>query len=78
MIINLTTSGFHLAGGNVIEKRLQPVTLRPELCSLDLGSVNFRDKAFVNPPEWGEAAAKRMRETASGQSQSGAKARLLG
>ena len=62
MIINLTTSGYHLCGGNVIEKRLQPVTLRPEICSLDLGSVNFRERAFVNPPEWGEAAAKRMRE----------------
>jgi 3-keto-5-aminohexanoate cleavage enzyme len=62
MIINLTTSGYHLSGGNIIEKRLQPVTLRPEICSLDLGSVNFRERAFVNPPEWGEAAAKRMRE----------------
>jgi 3-keto-5-aminohexanoate cleavage enzyme len=62
MIVNLTTSGYHLSGGNLIERRLQPVTLRPDICSLDLGSVNFRERAFVNPPEWGEAAAKRMRE----------------
>jgi 3-keto-5-aminohexanoate cleavage enzyme len=62
MIINLTTSGFHLDGDNLIEKRLQPVALRPEICSLDLGSVNFREKPFVNPPQWGEVAAKRMRE----------------
>jgi 3-keto-5-aminohexanoate cleavage enzyme len=62
MIINLTTSGYHLDGGNLIEKRLQPVALRPEICSLDLGSVNFRERAFVNPPQWGEAAAKRMLE----------------
>ncbi len=62
MIINLTTSGLHLAGPNLIEKRLQPVTLRPEICSLDLGSINLPDAAFVNPPEWGRTAAERMRE----------------
>jgi 3-keto-5-aminohexanoate cleavage enzyme len=62
MIVNLTTSGYHLNAGNLIRMRLQPVALRPEICSLDLGSVNFRERAFVNPPEWGEAAVKRMRE----------------
>jgi 3-keto-5-aminohexanoate cleavage enzyme len=64
MLINLTTSGFHLKGegAGVIEKRLQPVALRPEICSLDVGSMNFRGRVFVNPPDWGEAAAKRMRE----------------
>ncbi len=61
MIINLTTSGLHLIGDNIIEKRLQPVTLRPEICSLDIGSMNFRNQVFVNSPEWGETAAKRMR-----------------
>lgn len=64
MLINLTTSGFHLKGegAGVIEKRLQPVALRPEICSLDVGSMNFRGRVFANPPDWGEAAAKRMRE----------------
>jgi 3-keto-5-aminohexanoate cleavage enzyme len=62
MLINLTTSGLHLTGPNLIERRLEPVALRPELCSLDIGSVNFRDRPFVNPPEWGRAAAERMRE----------------
>jgi len=62
MIINLTTSGFNLIGANVIEKRLQPAALRPDICSLDIGSLNFQDKTFMNPPEWGEIAAKRMRE----------------
>ena len=62
MIINLTTSGFYLGGADVIEQRLQPATLRPELCSLDIGSMNFRDRIFHNPPEWGKRAAQRMRE----------------
>lgn len=62
MVVNLTTSGLHLSGPNLIERRLQPVTLRPEICSLDLGSINFRDAAFVNSPEWGKTAAERMRE----------------
>lgn len=62
MIINLTTSGLMLSGHNVIEQRLQTVTLRPDMCSLDIGSMNFQDRAFINPPEWGEVAAKRMRD----------------
>jgi 3-keto-5-aminohexanoate cleavage enzyme len=37
MIINLTTSGLYLTGDKVIDRRLQPVTLRPEICSLDIG-----------------------------------------
>jgi 3-keto-5-aminohexanoate cleavage enzyme len=62
MLVNLTTSGLFLAGPNLIERRLQPVALQPELCSLDLGSINFPDAVFLNPPEWGRAAAERMRE----------------
>jgi 3-keto-5-aminohexanoate cleavage enzyme len=62
MIVNLTTSGLRLSGPDVIEQRLQPVTLRPEICSFDVGSLNFQDKVFYNPPEWGEAALKRMHE----------------
>jgi 3-keto-5-aminohexanoate cleavage enzyme len=62
MLVNLTTSALFLSGPDVIEQRLQPVTLKPDICSLDIGSVNFPVKTFHNPPEWGEAAAKRMRE----------------
>lgn len=61
MIVNLTTSGLFLKGEDIISQRLEPVGLRPDICSLDVGSMNFSDMAFVNPPEWGEAAAKRMR-----------------
>jgi 3-keto-5-aminohexanoate cleavage enzyme len=61
VVLNLTTSGLHLEGPDVLERRLAPVTLHPDLCSLDIGSVNFRDRVFLNPPAWGEVAAKRMR-----------------
>jgi 3-keto-5-aminohexanoate cleavage enzyme len=63
VLINLTTSGLHLSGEptDLIEKRLEPVTLRPELCSLDLGSMNIRNRVFLNPPAWGPIAAERMR-----------------
>jgi 3-keto-5-aminohexanoate cleavage enzyme len=64
LLINLTTSGLHQQGeeAELIERRLQPVALRPEICSLDVGSMNFRGTVFVNPPAWGETAAKRMLE----------------
>jgi 3-keto-5-aminohexanoate cleavage enzyme len=62
ILVNLTTSALFLSGPDVIEQRLQPVTLKPDICSLDIGSLNFPVKTFYNPPEWGEAAAKRMRE----------------
>jgi 3-keto-5-aminohexanoate cleavage enzyme len=61
MLVNLTTSGFNLEGPDVGEQRLMPVALAPELCSLDVGSLNFRGRIFLNPAEWVEEAAKRMR-----------------
>ena len=60
MIVNLTTSGLFLKGKDIIYRRLEPVYLRPDICSLDVGSMNFSDAAFVNPPQWSEAAAKCM------------------
>ena len=60
--INLTTSGFNVQGDDIIAQRLQPLALKPELCSLDIGSMNFRDRVFFNPPAWGQTAVKRMRE----------------
>lgn len=62
VLINLTTSGLHLSGPDIVERRLQPVTLHPDMCSLDVGLVNFSDAAFVNPPEWARVAAQRMRD----------------
>jgi 3-keto-5-aminohexanoate cleavage enzyme len=62
VLINLTTSGFHLKGDHAGERRLLPLDLKPEICSFDIGSLNFKDEAFINPPAWGEMAARRMKE----------------
>ncbi len=62
MMVNLTTSGLRLKGHDIIRQRLQPVYLKPDICSLDLGSMNFRDLVFSNPPHWSQEAAKCMRE----------------
>lgn len=64
MLVNLTTSGLNITGeeDNVIVKRLEPVTLRPDLASLDIGSLNFGARVFQNSPKFGETAAKMMRE----------------
>jgi 3-keto-5-aminohexanoate cleavage enzyme len=62
MLLNLTTSGFHISGDaeEVVEKRLEPLSLKPEMCSLDIGSMNFFDRVFLNPPTWGQVAAQRL------------------
>ncbi|RJX32520.1 MAG: 3-keto-5-aminohexanoate cleavage protein [Desulfarculus sp.] len=62
MLVNLTTSGFNIVAEDVGEARLMPVSLRPDLCSLDVGSLNFRGRVFINPPEWVEKASERMRQ----------------
>lgn len=62
MLINLTTSGFNIEADNVNEARLMPLALKPDLCSLDVGSLNFRGSVFINPSEWVEEAAVRMRD----------------
>ncbi len=68
VLINLSTSGqfdkLMLTGEEIIDYRLQPVTLKPDLCSLDLGSLNFTDRVFANSPEFGRKAAEKMREYA--------------
>lgn len=62
MIVNLTTSASFLQGPDVGQRRLQPIFLKPDMCSLDLGSMNFFDRVFINPPDWAEGAAKCMME----------------
>mmetsp|Transcript_16120 Transcript_16120/g.39243 ORF Transcript_16120/g.39243 Transcript_16120/m.39243 type:complete len:274 (+) Transcript_16120:333-1154(+) len=60
IMLNFTTSGLNLKGEDVTDLRLAPVSLKPEIASLDVGSVNFRDKTFVNSPAFVRAAAQHM------------------
>jgi len=62
MLINLTTSGLNLTGPEAGRQRLMPLELEPDLCSLDVGSLNFRSRVFVNPTDWVEMAVTEMRE----------------
>ncbi len=63
VLINLTASAFNLEGPEVGLRRLMPLELEPDLCSLDVGSLNFRGgRVFVNPPDWVELAAVEMRK----------------
>jgi 3-keto-5-aminohexanoate cleavage enzyme len=63
VLINLTTSGFNLEGPDAGRRRLRPLELKPDLCSLDVGSLNFRDgRVFANAPDWVETAAVEMRQ----------------
>ena len=61
LVLCLTTSG--IPGRNLpIEERLISLELDPELASFDAGSINLGGSVFINPPEFLEAAAKRMKE----------------
>jgi 3-keto-5-aminohexanoate cleavage enzyme len=61
LILSLTTSG--IGGRNFpIEQRLIPLELQPSLASLDAGSINLGGGVFSNPPEFLDAAAKKMKE----------------
>ena len=61
LILCLTTSG--IPGRNLpTEERLIPLDLKPELASLDAGTINLGGYIFANTPEFLDAAAKAMRE----------------
>ena len=60
VIVNLSTGGG--AGTTALEDRANPVSLKPELASLDCGSVNFGDRVFLNPPDFLERLATEMKE----------------
>ncbi len=62
MIVNLSTSGLFLKGRDIISKRLGPISMKPEICSLDIGSLNFQDRVFINHPYWSELAARCMQQ----------------
>lgn len=59
-IVCLTTSG--IPGRNLsYEARFIPLEFRPELASFDAGSMNLGDGVFLNPPDFLEELARRMK-----------------
>jgi len=59
IIVQVSTGG---AVGMTPEYRLQPVTLRPEMATLTVGTVNFGDDVFMNTPKDIETFARAMQE----------------
>jgi 3-keto-5-aminohexanoate cleavage enzyme len=62
ILLNFTTSAANLTGENVTERRLGTTTLGTELCTLDIASMNYQNRVFINPPDWGPYGAKVARE----------------
>ena len=61
LILCLTTSG--IPGRNLpTEERLQVLDFKPELASLDAGSINLGGSIFINTPEFLKEAAQKMGE----------------
>ena len=59
VIVQVSTGG---AVGMTPQERLAPVTLRPEMATLSMGTVNFGGDVFMNPPGDMEIFAAAMRE----------------
>jgi 3-keto-5-aminohexanoate cleavage enzyme len=59
VIVQVSTGG---AVGMSAAERLQPVTLKPEMATLSMGSVNFGDDVFINRPDEMALFARTMRE----------------
>jgi 3-keto-5-aminohexanoate cleavage enzyme len=59
VIVQVSTGG---AVGMTPQERLAPVTLRPEMATLSMGTVNFGGDVFMNPPAEMEIFAAAMRE----------------
>jgi 3-keto-5-aminohexanoate cleavage enzyme len=59
-VVCLTTSG--IPGRNLAyEARFIPLRFRPELASFDAGSMNLAGGVFLNPPDFLEELARRMK-----------------
>lgn len=59
VIIQISTGG---AVGESIENRARPLALKPEMASLNLGTMNFGDDVFYNHPKDIVGLAEKMRE----------------
>lgn len=60
VLINLSTSGG--VGVTSEEDRFNPLEFNPDLVSFDAGSLNFRDRVFLNSPDFLERLAARCLE----------------
>ncbi len=58
VIIQISTGG---AVGEPIDNRARPLTLQPEMASLNIGTMNFGDEVFYNHPKDVVALAEHMR-----------------
>lgn len=59
LVIEVTTGG---AVGMSLEERLQPLVLKPEMASLDCGTVNFGDDYIINTLPMMRKAANTMNQ----------------
>jgi 3-keto-5-aminohexanoate cleavage enzyme len=59
VIIQISTGG---AVGESIENRAKPLTLKPEMASLNLGTMNFGEDVFYNHPKDIVGLASRMHQ----------------
>ncbi|MDP3191801.1 3-keto-5-aminohexanoate cleavage protein [Rhodoferax sp.] len=59
VIVQVSTGG---AVGMTPQERLAPLTLKPEMATLSMGSVNFGGDVFMNPPAEMEIFAAAMRD----------------
>ncbi len=59
VMIQISTGG---AVGESIENRAKPLSLRPEMASLNLGTMNFGEDVFYNHPKDIVGLASRMRQ----------------
>jgi 3-keto-5-aminohexanoate cleavage enzyme len=58
LILQYSTGG---AVGTKVDARLAPLKLKPEMASLNVGSINFGDEVFENLPKDVEILAKEMK-----------------
>lgn len=59
LILQFSTGG---AVGTPVSERMAPLRLKPEMASLNVGSINFGDEVFENLPKDVEALATEMKK----------------
>ena len=63
ILLNFTTSGLNIPlGKRFLETRMSNIALGPDICSLDIASMNFLTRVSYNPPEFGPYCANVARK----------------